>query len=261
MSTFTFTAETGDLCRALAAAEPFANSKLPSFSTVRLFVDEANIYVGATNGNALGLALASCFALESINSDGEAQNTAGALFEVDLLPAQCKAIVALFKAGAAEDSDDGEPGAELRIEVGEEEVIITDASGLLEGQSLTLPRPPTVANAAAVIVSVESLNVKGPDPASDRPPRYYPASLALVLKAAKVYGHDLTFEHRAPAAQNRSGSTLVRCGESFLAVLVDAWLDEDVAGTRDRWAGAWGDRLAPLRDRALAFTNNDPKEN
>lgn len=259
-STFTFTAETGDLCQALAAVEPFANSKIPSFATVRLFVDDTNIYVGATNGNAMGLALASTWGLQAVTRDGEAERTAGRVFEVDLLPVQCKAIVALFKAGAAEDPKDGEPGAELRIDVTEDEVTVTDASGLLEGQSLTLPRPPTVDNAAAVVVTVEARNTEGASPAVDRPPRYYPASLALVLKAAKVYGDDLTFEHRAPAVEGRSGSTLVRCGESFLAVLVDAWTDEDTTDQRDRWAGAWGDRLAVLRPAALAATNNDTKE-
>lgn len=255
MSTFTFIAETKDLCKALAAAAPFANEKSRGFDTVRVFVDPTNIYVGATNGNAMGLALASTFGLDGATDDGEPLESG--LFEVDLLPAQCRAIITLFKAGASED-DEGEPGAELRIEVTDDEVTVTDASGLLEGQSLTLPRPPTADNAAAVVVSTHGRNTTGALPSPDFPPRYYASALALVIKAAKVYGHDLIFEHKAPADETRSGSTLVRCGESFLAVLVDSWKTEDNLADEARWRDAWQARLGPLKDLALEITRNDP---
>lgn len=257
MSTFTFIAETKDLCRALAAAAPFANEKSRGFDTVRVFVDDTNIYVGATNGNAMGLALASTFGLDGANDDGEPLEQQ--LVEVDLLPAQCRAIISLFKAGASDDDKkDGEPGAELRIDVTDDEVTVTDASGLLEGQSLTLPRPPTADNAAAVIIAPHDRNHMGANPNRDRPPRYYASSLALVIKAAKVYGHDLIFEHWSPANPDRTGSTLVRCGESFLAVLVDSWKTEDTLADESRWREDWATRLGPLKDLALAITRNDP---
>lgn len=260
MSAHTFVAHTTDLCQALAAAAPFANDKVPGFGTVRVFVDPTNIYVGATNGSAMGLALASTFGLDGITSDGEPFEPD--LIEFDLLPAQARAIVSLFKAGADVEKQDGEEmGAELRVEVTDHDVTVVDASGLLEGQSVTFPRPPTEDNAAAVLVSTHRKVEAGPAPDKKHPPRYYAAQLALLVKASKVYGEDLIFEHRARPDVDRSGSTLVRCGESFLGVLVDASKTDEGLAVEDIWRAGWDSRLGPLARRALELTQNDnPKE-
>ena len=256
MSTFSFVAHTTDLCKALAAAAPFANDKLPGFGTVRVFVDPTNIYVGATNGTAMGLALASTFGLDGATSDGEPFEPD--LIEFDLLPAQARAIVALFKAGATDEQDDEEMGAELRVEVTDHDVTVVDASGLLEGQSVTFPRPPTADNAAAILVSTHRKVEAGPAPDENHPPRFYATQLGLLVKASKVYGEDLIFEHRAAPDTDRAGSTLVRCGESFLAVLVDARKTDEGLAVEDIWRSGWDSRLGPLTRRALEITQNDP---
>lgn len=258
MSSFSFVAHTTDLCKALAAAAPFANDKLPGFGTVRVFVDPTNIYVGATNGTAMALALASTFGLDGTTSDGEPFEPD--LIEFDLLPAQARAIVTLFKAGASDDQDDEEMGAELRVEVTDHDVTVVDASGLLEGQSVTFPRPPTADNAAAVLVSTHQKVEIGPAPDREHPPRFYAAQLALLVKASKVYGEDLIFEHRPNADVDRSGSTLVRCGESFLGVLVDARKTDEGLSVEDIWRSGWDSRLGPLVRRALEITQNDPSK-
>lgn len=256
MTTFTIHAETKDLCQALAAVSPFAEEKVPSFATVRLFADENNTWVTATNGNALGLALASTLVLTAADEDGVALDSP--VVEVDLLPVQCRAIVSLFKGGVTNGDSDDEPGAELAIEVTTDDVIVTDVSGLLEGQSLTLPRPPTVEHAAAAIISVDKLHTRGHAPMKGLPPRYSANSLQLMVKAAKTYGHPLTLEHHAPAEETRAGSTLVRVGDSFLGVLVDAWTDEGDARTRATWAEDWTRRLTAFRPAALAATEQEP---
>lgn len=257
--TITFEAHTGDLCQALAAVAPFAEEKIPSFSTVRLFVDAQNITVTATNGNAAGLAIASTLALSFTDEDGVHVDYADQpdIVEVDLLPAQCKAIVGLFKAGATTSDNEDEPGAELRVDVTDHEIIVTDASGLLEGQSLTLPRAATVDGAAGVLVSMDRRNATGHAPSKDAPPRIYGPSMALVIKAARIYGHHLVLEHQAPTTPGRSGSTLIRCGESFLALIVDASTDEDHTADRDRWAAAWDRRLPIARAAAVHATTPD----
>lgn len=257
---FTFIAHTGDLCQALAAVAPFTLDKVPTFATVRLFVDHTNVWATATNGNAGALAIASTLTLSFHDDEGVVPAREPDIVEVDLLPAQCKAIVALFKAGAvAGDEDD--VGAELRIEVTEHEVVITDDSGLLEGQSLTLPRAPLVENAAAMLVSMDSRNQEGAVPRADAPPRLYGPSLALVLKAAKIYGHPIELEHKAPKKDGgRSGSTLIRCGDSFLALLVDTYRDGDEQKQWDDWKAAWGRRLPIAREAGVAATDTETKD-
>lgn len=254
---FTLLVATDDLCQALAAIAPFANEDLPSWATVRLLSDEMNTYVAATSGSSMGLALVSTLSLTAADQYGLPLEQT--VVDIDLTPLQCKAIVSLFKASQRKPEDGEEIGSEIRIEATASEVHVVDASGLFEGTSLTLPRVPTSEQRVAVLTSLARMAAQTPVQSSSHPPRWGKATLQLFTKVSATYGHPLVLEHdatRPMVDETRSGTTLVRCGESFIGLAVDTFSDDNDKALRGTWADGWQARLP----RALDLHHTTSKE-
>jgi hypothetical protein len=226
---------TADVSKALRAAHPFTVDKVDSLSRVRFTCTPVNTFVAATNGHAAALALVSTIALDVPDGPGPV--------EFDLTGLQARTIAGLFKRGK---DDDEEMGAELRFDVDQEHVTVTDASGMIEGQQLVIPRVPMSESTPRIVTVFAARAGLGHKPHRDRPPRLHGANLALMVGAAKVYGAELVVEHRAADRPDANGSLLVRVGESFLGTVTETWINEDEAAERARWAAAWQDRLTHL---------------
>ncbi|WP_280371071.1 hypothetical protein [Nocardia wallacei] len=219
---------TADLRQALTAVRVHActDKELPELHRVRLLIHPNNIAVVATDRFTMALAIASVW-----EDHGIAPCT------VDLLPDDVTKILAIFKAG--KESGDDSPDFRLRLDIHEQQLEITDCSGLIDGRALRVPRIPadggdTLAGAPGMISRAHTgeismladMTVNGD-------------SLARFKVAANAYHAPVTIEARR-------GMLLTRCGESFLGLMMPRQLGDSELTAARGWAEDWDRRLPGL---------------
>ncbi|MGW2096074.1 hypothetical protein [Promicromonospora sukumoe] len=215
--------------RAHACTEP----ELPTLCRIRLDVGPQNITVTATDRFTIGLAIASVFA--HLNVDTREETDLSWLEVIDLAVDDVDKILGIFPGGK-EPAD--EPQYLLRIETDQTHIVVTDSSGMIDGRALKIPRLPadeSFRDLPGLIwkvhsgkpVLIENLAVGG---------RY----TARFTTAATCYREPLVIE-----ATTGSRGLMIRCGESFLGLLMPIALDEDTEARHLEWRKAWTNRLAP----------------
>lgn len=226
---------TNDLRAALKSVRPHActDQELPSLCRIRLDVGPQNVTVTATDRFTLGLAIASVFTHLNPNTLDE---TDLAWVEViDLAVDDVDKILGIFPGGK-EPAD--EPQFLLRIETDPTHVVVTDSSGMIDGRALKLPRLSAdegFPDLAALVwrvhsgppVLIENLAVGG-------------TYTKRFTTAASCYREPLVFE-----STTGSKGLMIRCGESFLGLLMPIALDEETEARHLEWRKAWTTRLAP----------------
>jgi hypothetical protein len=226
--------ETVDLRRALKAVAPFVDRDADltnGRARIRVTADQVITYVQATNGAVGALAIVSTLTL---TVDGEVTDDPLAF---DLSPADAAKILTCFPG---RDGKDGEPGDEIRLDVDAEHLTITDASGLFEGQSLVLGRVPDVEHPAEIIKTFTQLVHEHPQAPHNGVLATFGPSLALLIGASKVYDKNILLEMHQ---RGERVVTLARIGESFLAVVTEAYVDQDQQASYKEYRDAWTERL------------------
>lgn len=228
--------ETVDLRRALRAVSAFVIKDADvdtAWSRIRLTAGPVVTYVQATNGSCAALAVVSTL---TVGRDGEDSHG----FAFDLTKADVSKILTCFPG---RNGKDGEPGDELRVDVDDEHVTVTDASGLFEGQSLVLGRAPEIDHPAAVLRSVRRFVCAEPLPPSSGTINALGPNLALLIAASKVYDAVVVLEQHHDEVRSRT-PILARIGEDFLALVTEAYVDEDAAAQYMAYRDSWASRLA-----------------
>lgn len=238
-SLMSFTVGTNDFRRALLAVSPSVSrdEKLPVICRLRCYVDRENVTVAATDRFTAALGLVSVWDRDFFTAEGS----------IDLGLPDVGKILAVFSGG----KDDGDaPQWRLRIELLEKRSVadtetpsevssltvrITDASGMIDGEVLDLPAltphenfpdiPQLFANNLAKPTGLlDMFGVRG-------------ELLARLKTAANVYGKHEPLVLSTPGAER--APIIVRCGESFLGMVMPVHMSEDmqvgVKSTQESW--------------------------
>lgn len=233
--TTTLIVGTADLRQALTAVRPHActDAEIPELTRMRLTIGRENIAITATDRFTAGLAIASTW-----EHDGEPGEI------VEVLADDVAKILAIFKGG--KEAGDDSPQYLLRFEIDDEYVTVTDCSGMIDGRRFRMPRlatedsldvvPALIDRAhggrTVLLDGIESMTVSGDH-------------LGRFKVAATTYKEALSLETRALAAKG-SVCVLIRCGESFLGLMMPRrLLGEDLDRARD-WAEGWTARLPEI---------------
>lgn len=226
---------TADLRAALAAVRVHACTEkdLPDIHRIRLAIGYENVTVTATDRFTAGLAIVSVWS----GLGGDVACT------VDLLPADAGKILSIFPAG--KDTGD-EPEYRLRLDVGDEHIIVTDCSGLIDGRALQVPRLPT---SDGGLSSIPAQIAGHHDSASTMLADMSVGGemLARFKAAATAYKKPLEVE-----AHTAGRALLIRCGESFLGLLSPRSVDDEDRVRAREWAAAWNRRLPEIIAAAKA---------
>lgn len=173
------------------------------------------------------------------------------LVDFYLTPYDVKRILAVFPS----PSGKGEPDdALIRISLRHPEVTLTEVGGLLEGRSLTVQAAPVRSEAApatgvparfvSLIRARPSARVVWANPGDDR----------KFAAASTAYGHSLIRSHHALASDLASPAPaamqLIRCGDSFLGLVIGAVSDEDRLTEAETHRQGWAERLADAQTTA-----------
>lgn len=234
-----FTVGTKDFRRALQAVLPHVSrdDTLPMLNRARCFVDEQNVTVAGTDRYTAGMALASVWDIDTESP---------VLGCIDLSPNDVAKILAVFKAGKDKDDDDA-PAFQLRIEVraGRDDALllrITDVSGLVEGEHLEIPSTPPVDNFPQ-LRELFAQYLSEPTSILDT----FSVSATLIARltaAAKTYEEPLWLSR---AGSRDTSPIVVRCGESFLGLVMGLRWPGDEKAKHDGCLRAWARRLPPPR--------------
>lgn len=230
--------ETADLRRALRATSPFLDKDAEPgtpLAHIRVTADPVVTYVAATNGTAGALALVSTSTLILDGEPVEPGQDRTATF--DLTGKDAAKILTCFPG---RDGKDGEPGDELRLDVDDEHLTVVDASGLFEGQSLILGRAPDVEHPANTLRTFRWLTTSSATAPGHATVTAYGPSLALLIAASKVYDRNVVLELHTHGDRV---TTLARIGESFLAAVTEAYVDDEKAIAYKEYRDAWATRL------------------
>ncbi|MFI6215667.1 hypothetical protein ACIBCD_27055 [Nocardia brasiliensis] len=232
------TVGTADLRQALTAVTVHASTdgELPDIARVRLTIGPDHVFVTATDRFTAALAHVSTW-----DHDGEP-------FEiVELLVDDAAKLLRIFKVHGKDDGD--APQYTLRLDVAHDEVTATDSSGFdIIGRRFRMPRLETAVTLNGVpalferahlgqivlLDSASSMVVSG-------------KMLARFKVAATVYDEPLAMETRS-GHRKGSASVLIRCGESFLGLIVPRQLVDEEAARAREWAQGWTARLPELLD-------------
>lgn len=227
------TVGTTDFRAALQAVRVHActDPELPDIARIRLSVDPVNVTITATDRFTLGLAIVSV--LEQPNGNDA--------YDVDLLPDDVSKILSIFKGGK-EPGDS--PEFLLRLDVTEQSVTVTDCSGLIDGRALKIPRLPTSEQGLSG-VPVLLAKAHFADLVMLGGAFYGGEKLARFKAAAVQYGAPLILE-----AHEGTNAVMVRCGESFLGMIMPASPTEEGIFQAKEWSTAWDTRL-PEVDRLV----------
>jgi hypothetical protein len=223
----TLTVGTADLRQALTAVLPHAGADkvMPEYSRIRFTVDREHVTVAATDRITMALAIV------SIWDDPAAHDPC----VVELLPEDAKKILTVFKAGALD------PEYRLRLDCRDDHLTVTDCSGMdigIDGRSLRIPRLPTgdvlgcVAGSIAAAHDGQAALLLGAAVSGEK--------LARFKVAATTYEALVSIEARAER------TLLVRCGESFLGLMMSRKLDEDDVKRANEYARNWTERLPDI---------------
>lgn len=219
------TVSAADLCRAVRAVTPHADSRpeddFQAYCRVRFTIAGDNLHVYATQRVTAALALVSILD----HGTGEAG-------EFDLTPSEAKELVRLFKPGR--NAVEGEDGLTLKFD--EAEVTITDVGGLVPGKSVTWPTSlydsyPDVEALIGAQVFLRAMH--------DPPATWWTSGphVALFAPAAQVYGAALRFARTSPR------SLLVACGDAFVGLLSTSSAPVTDSDLDDYDNDAWRRRL------------------
>lgn len=234
-----FTVGTKDFRRALQAALPHVgrDDELPALCRARCYVDANNVTVAGTDRYTAVLSLASVWDIDTPDPvDGV----------VDLSLSDIAKILAVFRAGKDKDDDDA-PAYQLRLELragrdNQPLLRVTDCSGLIDGEHLELPATPVDENFPD-LPKMFARYLSEPAGVLDT----FAVSGTLIGRmqtAAKVYNQVLVMS----TGQRATSPIVVRCGESFLALVMPWRQDEDVEQRHAAWHAAWQRRLPPPHD-------------
>lgn len=237
MSTVDLTVEvgTGDFRQALNSVRVHAcaDKDVPTIHRLRLAIGTENVTVTATDMYTAGLAVVSIW-------DGPGPDK---VVTVDLLPEDV-AKVLMMHPGGKDKSD--EPELMLRLDITADRVTITDSSGLVDGRALTIPRLPTDGGTLCTIpdlvlkqhtspaVVVSDMVVSGD-------------AIARFKAASSAYGNALEIE-----AHSGAKALLVRCGESFLGLMMPRNLTANERDRMSEWSTGWDQRLPQTAAAARA---------
>ncbi|TSD48560.1 hypothetical protein FFI94_022105 [Rhodococcus sp. KBS0724] len=217
--------ETNDLRAGLISTVAHAsNGKYyPSLARVRLDVGPVNINITATDTHTVG------WAVVSVVSHVEPE-----LETIDISVTDVEKILTVFKAVRTKGD---EPEHTLCIATTEQEITITDASGLFAGEeSLTVIRLPAEEKFPDIPASFAHAQHSRP-----RPIDWLLVGDSLVRKfhaAAACYHEPFTFE-----TVRTSSSIIVRCGESFIGRMPQPELRPAVKEELARWRSGWDARI------------------
>lgn len=240
--TTTLVVGTADLRQALTAVRPHAStdSETPDLKRIRLTVGPQNLTVSATDRFTAALAIVSVW---DLTWEPEDHDDAGL---VELLLEDVAKLLTVFKAPAKDDGEDG-PQYTLRFEITADQVTVTDCSGFdIVGRRYRMPRLETadaLDNVARLVEQAHSSKLVLLDGIRDM--TVSGDHLARFKVAATSYNRPLSIETRG----GRGASTptiLVRCGESFLGLMLPrVQLEEDLQRARE-WAEGWTARLPEI---------------
>lgn len=217
--------ETNDFRAALISTVAHAsNGKYyPFLSRVRLDVGPVNINVLATDNQTVGWALVSV--VSHIDPELEV---------IDIGIADVEKILTVFK-GRRTKGD--EPEHTLCIETTEQEITITDASGLFDGEEsltvLRLPEEEKFPDIPATFAHAQHSPLRKVD--------WLLVGDSLIRKfhaAASCYREPFTFE-----TVRTSSSIIVRCGESFIGRMPQPDLRPVVKEELARYRAGWDARI------------------
>lgn len=236
-----FVAAHEDLIKAFRSLAAFTEAKVDSLSRIRFTLSGHRLFAAATNSVSAGLAHISV--VDAQGPDGH-----DGLVEIDILGEQAKKVVQAFKASGKEDEDG--PGRELQVTADGEHVTFTDVSGFLDGQELTLPRPPMLESGPRLIPTFRQRLETGHKPHKAHPPIISAGQMHLLNAAAAIYGHALILEQDASTDPDKAGRVFARIGDQFLAMTTERLLSEEERRDRDIWRKDW---TAQLSTGALAY--------
>lgn len=225
---------TGDFRQALTAVRVHAcaDAEVPTIHRIRLAIDRENLTVTATDMYTAGLAIVSIW-------DGPGPDET---VTVDLLPDDVAKLLTIHKGG--KDKAD-EPELMLRLDITGDRVTVTDCSGLVDGRALTIPRLPTDGGPLCTIPGL--ILKQHTSPVTETDVIVSGDAIARFRSAAATYGDPL-------AVEGHSGvrALLVRCGESFLGLLMPSTLGETEVGRMRDWSEGWDRRLPAVAAAAHA---------
>lgn len=227
-----FSVELRDFRRALAAVMPHVPAVKDSIqlSRVRLTPFAHTLELTATDRSTMALALVS---IEEYYDD--------AADVIDLSIIDVAKILAVFKNPAAGED------VRIRIATTTEELVLTDISGLLEGEALILQR---VTAGDTLFPNVRKVLVgklqQGHSLTGDF---WLNAPLLKRFDAAQsAYGYPLIFE---PNGSGATPALVVRCHDSFLGMITQARPDTQALAEAKGWVQDWNGRLP--RDGELTW--------
>lgn len=237
----TITVGTNDFRHALIAVQRHVerDKDIPTTHRIRLAVASENVTVTATDTYTAGMALVSVWDYE------------GAACTVDVLPEDMAKVLSIFTGG--KDKAD-EPEHTLRLDIEASKLTVTDNSGLIDGRAFKVPRLPTDGGSLCTVPNLIARQC-GSDSTLLADMAVSGEMMARFKHASNTYGHALVIE-----AHSASRAILIRCGESFLGLMMPTRLgDTERTEIRD-WSEAWARRLPDIvaaadKDRATAETN------
>ena len=159
-------------------------------------------------------------------------NTDGVVVEV--LPEDVGKVLSIFKSG--KESADESPEYLLRFTIDRNHVTVTDCSGMIDGRALRIPRLPTGDGLTSVPTLVARAQRSEPVLLEDM--IFGGRFVGRFIDASKAYGNPLAFE-----SHQGTRAILIRCGESFLGLLMPQSPDEDTIALHKQWSVAWDERL------------------
>ncbi len=239
------TVGTNDLRSALTAVRVHAGSDadLPTVHRIRLAIGRENVVVTATDTHTAGMAIVSVW---------DNDTNCGGPCTVDLLPADVTQILRIF--GAVKEKSDL-PEFMLRLNVTQDRLTITDCSGLVDGRAYRVPRLPTDGGA---LCAIPGLIMHQNDSAATLLADMVIAGEATARFRAASTAYAEPLEVEAHAA-NRA--LLIRCGGSFLGLMMPTRPTDEARDRMREWAADWNRRLPEIvaaaeAERAQAPTGN-----
>lgn len=230
---------TADLRSALQAVSVHAGpEEYPSLARVRCDLGaRGDLLVSATNRFTVALALVSVW-----------ENSTGEMVVFDLSPSDVRSVLAEFVPTKGDDDPGGDT---LVIEVGKTEITFTDASGLFPDASkaLRLPRIPNEEQFPDIPKLIRTTVERGAGEGTQ---------LVVSSDLLALFHKGLGRAYKGQPLLIEPGPTgtalVVRCGESFLGLLMPSRTDESQDAQHARWAAAWDARLPdPLADVSTIF--------
>lgn len=210
---------TKDLRAAISAVAPHAED-----SPVRFTCTDQVLYVQATSGFTVGMAIVSVWAHEGLTGDPVSDS-----FDMDQKTAQ-----ELLKIFQPNKDAQGQEDDQLRLSASEDEIDVLDVSGLFPGKHYTVPNT-GLSEAFPNVPMIFDAALQGKPKV---PERLVVAGkrLKVFSTAALAYGASLTLE---PTGDR--GLIVISAGESFLGALVQvsaeegSGLDRELTEYRDGW--------------------------